>query len=661
VSGSHDTHDKSSDTSADARENCGGGRRRRRCRRGKRRKRFRRKLKLLAIILLAALLIIALFGLDGTDCGDTDDPATPENTSVTVNSELPGTSGGDVVAHDGDVELIVNLEDDRDDAEETLEQKFGFDLKLNSIYSDDANLFVVRVAANEAETILDDISDDDGVEYAEVNGTMEAYGYVPNDPLYMFQWNFEQINSEDAWSTATGDEVVVAVIDTGVAYEEGRSGRKEGAAMPDLGGTTMADGYDFVDDDDKAWDQHGHGTHVAGTVAQTTDNDYGVAGLAFGAAIMPLRVLDARGRGNFADVADAIRFAADNGADVVNLSLGSFVPSREVESAVREAYEAGTVVVAAAGNSGTRIKSYPAAFDHVIAVAATQYDESTTFYSNYGSYIDVAAPGGNTLVDQNDDGRPDGVMQETLTRHKDGRTEMKPTFALYMGTSMASPHVAAAAALLIEQGVSHPDEVERLLKESARNPNGSDEWDERYGHGIIDVEAALQEHATDSGLWRIGAAFALALLALFRIRRRDSLAPRRAGASFWTGWTLRAGALFLVPFFFGESGLFGGVLALLGQPFMNWDTILFGPGSTNALFASALPVFALVALLLGSGRGRRFASGFGLATGGVLLVEAIRQTVDVGWIPGIGMLDQAWLVLNGLAAIVLGYLALKRR
>lgn len=586
-----------------------------------------------------------------------------QGASIQTYEALGGTDALQaLVDADGMIEILVNLEDDRDDAEAALEAKFGFDLVLNSAYSDPVNLFRTRVPAAQAEAILADLSDDDGVEYAELNGQLEAFGFVPNDPLYMYQWNFEQVGAEDAWSTATGKGVVVAVIDTGVAYEDGTSGRKRGVRMPDLAATGMVRGYDFVDDDESPWDQHGHGTHVAGTIAQSTNNDYGVAGLAFDAQIMPLRVLDRSGRGNFADVADAIRFAADNGAHVINLSLGSFVPSREVEAAVRYAYDEGVVVVAAAGNSGTRVRSYPAAFDHVIAVAATQYDRSTTFYSNYGSYVDLAAPGGNVLVDQNKDGRPDGIMQETLGRDKDGNVNMKPAFALYMGTSMAAPHVAAAAALLIDNGITHPDEIERLLKASAVHPDDVD-WDERYGAGIIDVTAALKKSTLDNGLWRTGTAFVLAMLALVRLRRRGDLEPGREAprGAFWGGWLLGAGALFALPLLIGTQGLLGPAAELLGRPFMTWDTVIAGPGDTNPLLASVLPAFALTALLLGARRGRHFAAGFGLATGAVLLVEAMRQTVDVAWLPGVGLLDQSWLALNGLAALGLGYLALKRR
>jgi len=474
----------------------------------------------------------------------------------------------------------------------------------------------------------------------------------------MFQWHFDQIDIEGAGPFTQGEGVVVDVIDTGVAYEAGRRGSKRGVQMPDLAITHMVEGYDFVDDDDKPWDQQGHGTHVAGTIAQSTHNGYGVAGVAYRSSIMPLRVLDGQGRGSYSDVADSIRYAADEGADVINLSLGGPLPSREVESAIRYAHEQGVVVVAAAGNAGNRVRSYPAAFKHVIAVAATQFDRKTTFYSNYGSYIDIAAPGGNTLVDQNDDGKPDGVLQETLERDRSG-IKFKPTFALHMGTSMAAPHVAAVAALLVEQGVSNPDEVERILRETASDA-GKDGWDERYGDGILNAGNAVTSERIDSGLWYTGGSLFLLLLTLFGLRRRDALDPSPTQPTLWLGWALGAGALFALPLLFGATGVIGSVFDVVGRPFFAWDTFLVGPGSQSLLFASALPATAGVLLLYGWRPGRHFAAGFAIACGAVLMIAAGRHTIDVAWIPGIGMLDQVWLLLNGLFAAALGCVSLKR-
>ncbi|MEZ4461192.1 MAG: S8 family peptidase [bacterium] len=306
-----------------------------------------------------------------------------------------------------------------------LAASYGLDARLNSAYADDANVFIADVPEGAVPAIQTCLSGLDGIEGVEENVEYQMLG-APNDPLYQFQWNFKQINAEEAWKVSTGKDVVVAVIDTGVAAQDAPD--RNIKAAKDLAGTPIVAGYDFVDDDAFAWDGHGHGTHVAGTIAQTTNNKYGVAGLAYNAKIMPLRVLNSRGFGQVADIADSIRFAADNGAQVINMSLGGPLPSLVMKNAIDYAHKKGVTIVAAAGNGGKRAPSYPAAYNHTIAVAATQFDRNTTFYSQWGDFVDIAAPGGNTRVDQDKDGRPDGVMQETL---KDGNTAVHD-FALYM-------------------------------------------------------------------------------------------------------------------------------------------------------------------------------------------------------------------------------------
>lgn len=301
--------------------------------------------------------------------------------------------------------------------------------------------------------------------------------FQPNDPKYRYQWHLDQIRMPEAWTRGRGDGVVVAVVDTGVTQVE------------DLQGTEFVPGWNFVTNGPDARDDHGHGTHVAGTIAQTTHNSVGVAGVAYNARIMPIKVLSAGGSGSVGGIAEGIRWAADHGAQVINMSLGGPFNSQVLAKAVKYAHDKGVVVVCAAGNDGRGRVSFPAANDGAIAVAATQFDEATTFYSNWGPEIDVAAPGGNTRLDQNQDGVPDGVLQNTVTP---GNID-KQDYLLFMGTSMASPHVAGAAALLVGAGVKSPDEVERLLKRSSRKPaQYRGKRDNHYGSGIIDAAAALR-------------------------------------------------------------------------------------------------------------------------------------------------------------------------
>jgi len=341
------------------------------------------------------------------------------------------------------------------------------------------------------------------VEYAEPNYIAHAF-WVPNDKYYHYQWHLDNaeyggINMESAWDIEIGySSVIVAVIDTGVAYEDyeefvdnpgrGRDYWITYQLAPDLAGTNFVAGYDFVNDDLHPNDDEGHGTHVTGTIAQSTNNTIGVAGVAFNTSIMPVKVLDSSGSGTYADVADGIYFAADDGAKIINMSLGGGSGSTTLENAVAYAYGKGVTIVCASGNNGSATTvSYPAAYDaYCIAVGATRYDEAVAYYSNGGPSLDLTAPGGDIKVDQNDDGYADGVLQQTFG---DNPTDWGYWF--YQGTSMAAPHVSGVAALLIAKAVATtPDEVREALQSTAED-KGAAGWDAEYGWGIVDAYAAL--------------------------------------------------------------------------------------------------------------------------------------------------------------------------
>jgi subtilisin family serine protease len=244
-------------------------------------------------------------------------------------------------------------------------------------------------------------------------------------------------------------------------------------------------GWDFINSDAHPNDDNGHGTHVSGTIAQTTNNGFGVAGVAFETAIMPVKVLNAAGTGSLDMLAEGIRYAVDNGADVISLSLGG-PGSAALESAVAYAYNNGVVVVAASGNENAAV-GYPAAYDdYVIAVGATQYDEARAPYSNYGSSLDIVAPGGNILLDQNFDEFADGVLQNTF-----GDTPVDWAYWFYQGTSMATPHVSGVAALLLARDVTlTPDEIRDVLQSTA-DDLGVAGRDNTFGYGLVNAEAAL--------------------------------------------------------------------------------------------------------------------------------------------------------------------------
>jgi len=322
------------------------------------------------------------------------------------------------------------------------------------------------------------------VEYAEPNYIAHAF-MTPNDPYYSYQWHMPLINMPAAWDQSTGiPGVVVAVIDCGVAYETYGAYTQ----APDLAGTHFVAGYDYVNNDSHPNDDCAHGTHVTGTIAQTTNNSLGVAGIAFNCSIMPIKVLDASGNGAYTAIVNGITFAADNGAEVINMSLGGSSGSTALQNAVIYAYNKGVTIVCAAGNAGTSAPQYPGAYTQCISVSAVRYDRAYTWYTSYGSTIDICAPGGDLNVDQNGDGYVDGVLQQT----HDGVNYGTFGYYFYEGTSMACPHVAGVAALLISKagGAMTPDAVRAALQNTATDL-GSAGWDQYYGYGLVNANAAL--------------------------------------------------------------------------------------------------------------------------------------------------------------------------
>ncbi|MFA6525510.1 MAG: S8 family serine peptidase [Patescibacteria group bacterium] len=375
---------------------------------------------------------------------------------------------------------------------------------LNSIqplFSDTSQEQVYKLSFDseiELKEILSDFEDNVVVEYAEPNYLVQSQVFTPDDPYYDMQWNFEKINVPAAWGYDTtspkygGDpSIVVAVLDTGVAYEN----REPYVMANDLAETNFVAGYDFCGEyvsdyipcggpDNNPNDDNGHGTHVTGTIAQSTDNSAGVAGIAFNTSIMPVKVLNTEGYGDMATVAQGIDFAVENGADIINLSLGGPVSSASLEEAIHDARSAGVIVIAATGNSGTGTLLYPARYDDVIAVGATGVNDEIADYSNYGTGIDLVAPGGNGAS---------GIIQQTCASEGDC-TSMD--YIYYQGTSMATPHVSAAAALLLAYGIE-PGNIQSVLQDSAKEL-GSTGYDTTFGYGRLDIGAAFQLVAEDT-------------------------------------------------------------------------------------------------------------------------------------------------------------------
>jgi serine protease len=309
--------------------------------------------------------------------------------------------------------------------------------------------------------------------------------FIPNDPYYRYQWNFRTINAETAWDLSTGLGVVVAVLDTGVAFEN----FDIYAQAPDLSGTSFTAGWDFVNDDANPDDDAGHGTHITGTIAQTTNNLYGCAGVAFNATIMPVKVMDSNGNGALTDIVNGIYFAVNNGAKVINMSFGfGDNPTLSLETAVNYAYNNGVTMVCSAGNKSTDLPNYPASYPVCISVSGVRYDLTLGDYSNYGAEIDVCAPGGDLTVDQNLDGYPDGILQQS----HDGSNYTVFNLLLGKGTSWSAAHVSGTIALMqsISGGILSPAQVDQILKQTALDL-GVPGWDQYYGYGLVNAYAAV--------------------------------------------------------------------------------------------------------------------------------------------------------------------------
>ena len=373
-----------------------------------------------------------------------------------------------------------------------------------------AGFHVPAALAARRETLLraKRLRADPDVRSADLNRVLRATA-VPNDPGYRLQrWHYEMIGLPAAWDVTRGRvDVVVAVVDTGIVRSH-----------PDLTGQLVA-GYDFVrdagnedgdgldaDPEDPGCVLDGgsvfHGTHVAGTVAAATGNAQGVAGVGWNVRVMPLRALDGcAGSGSSYDIAQAVRYAAglpnDSGrvpaqaADVINLSLGVLAECDAGSQALfADVRERGVVVVAAAGNESTSQRSHPAACPNVIAVSALDSRGERAAYTNFGSWVDVAAPGGDLRFDMQGDGQLDGVYSTHATG---GGANRQPTYRLLQGTSMATPHVAGVIALMrsVDPALGAAT-IDTMLEQGRLTRDIGTAGRDDLGVGLIDAFAAVR-------------------------------------------------------------------------------------------------------------------------------------------------------------------------
>jgi serine protease len=363
----------------------------------------------------------------------------------------------------------------------------------------------------------------------------------PNDPMYASQWNFPAIDMERAWDIQPGasSEIIVAVLDSGMAFrsvtvryvsrfafrmtQNGPLYPALGpvdvpfAAAPELGtsgSTRFVAPRDFIWNDDLPLDLDGHGTHVAGTIGQLTNNNNGTAGMAYNVRLMPVKIIQGLWDEIFSSpfegtddvVARGIRYAADNGAKVLNLSIGRTEggPAPAVGDALRYAVSRGCFVAIASGNTRdngnqpNRLAQLAADINGVVAVGAIGQTLDTAYYSTTGSFVEIAAPGG----DQRQGGTTGGILQQTLDFSLLETYQRPPSqfgppradafaFEFFQGTSMATPHVSGFAALLMQQGITNPAAIEAAMKQFATD-KGAPGRDDQYGHGLINPRATLR-------------------------------------------------------------------------------------------------------------------------------------------------------------------------
>jgi subtilisin family serine protease len=324
---------------------------------------------------------------------------------------------------------------------------------------------------------IEELRGDPSLVFVEPNYLAHTAETIPDDPHYTEQWGLPRIRAPEAWDLTTGDDLVIAVIDTGVDLDHPDLVGKLWAnadEFPDNGldddGNGYVDdsrGWDFVNADAEPQDDYWHGSHVAGIAAADTDNGQGVAGVSWGARIMPLKALNASGEGNYADVASAIVYAADNGARILNLSLGGEDYSTTLAEAVGYARQRGCLLAAAAGNDKGAVL-YPAANSGVLAVVATDEGDRRWYRSNHGPEVDIAAPGADIYS-----------------------TTLDDAYLSASGTSTATPHTSGLAALVwsVQPDLTN-DEVARVITEAVHDL-GTPGWDEFYGWGRIDAYRAV--------------------------------------------------------------------------------------------------------------------------------------------------------------------------
>lgn len=550
--------------------------------------------------------------------------------------------------------LIIDFRDDISNTAiaqdiESIKQKYQTTVTLNSAFSTADHIYVLKGDQKVLKELQKTLKED--TEYVEPNYIYQALE-SPNDPDYSRQWNLQSINIESAWQDSKGEGVTVAVIDTGVTQ------------VPDLQQTEIVEGYDFVNDRSEAVDDQGHGTHVAGTIAQSTNNNYGVAGIAYKAKIMPIKVLSAEGGGTISDIAEGIRFAVDHQANVINMSLGGGGDARLMRESIEYAYNKGVTIVAAAGNSNQNSAGYPARYPQVISVSALDSNGNKADYSNFGAGVDISAPGG---------GEGAKILQETI----DPSTG-NPVFVEFQGTSMASPHVAGVVALIESVGIKEPEQIKAILQQSSLKVK--DDPLNHFGAGKLNAGNAvalakkgqisfkdffkwLQANGyLNLKFWIDGGAVALIPKILMVVGSYLLAWFLRNYFPFQWTWSFNNGLIL------GSSGLFflRGVyifdlpqapFRVLGSSIAELGNVIQGTPAVNPIFASIFIPFLLLAFLSGNPQGKWFS--IAVTVGMSVSLGVMTFTSPLVWGIDNPLWARVFLGVNSLLCFALAQLMIK--
>lgn len=432
-----------------------------------------KKHMLLTITIIAILLFSTLTLIQTNSTETLNDQITKilyelyNHNNITSNIENALYENLELVYDEDSIQLVIGINHNWQESYSKLLQLItdsgGNILREISLKEKISNL-IIDLPLISIKPFLETLKKSDLTTYVEPNWKLHISSVI-NDPYWKFQWGTMKIGAEQAWNMQKGEKhVLVAVVDTGIDYDH-----------PDLAANYVPLGYDWVNDDADPMDDHGHGTHCAGIIAAVSNNSVGVAGVAQ-VKIMAEKGFNFRGNGYTVDLANAIIHAVDQGANIISCSWGEYKRSFLIYDAIKYAYDAGVLIVAAAGNDATKAKSYPAAYDEVIAVAATDTNNQRAPFSNFGTWIELVAPGVNILSTVWDNG-----------------------YKYMSGTSMAAPYVSGVAALIWSQFPNMSRDHVRALLQATAEDLGEKGFDEYYGYGLVNAEKAVKRTLSSVG------------------------------------------------------------------------------------------------------------------------------------------------------------------